>query len=942
MERERWAQVKQILVTYLDLRADERASYLAQCCEGNAELLADVQRLINSHDALGDFLETPVFAGEQEELLTGRQIGSYLLGEPIAEGGMGTVYHAVRLSDFERQVAIKLVKRGMDTGFILRRFRHERQILAGLDHPNIARLLDGGATDDDRPYLVMEYIEGTRITEYVERHALSVPQRLQLFCTVCSAVQYAHQNLVVHRDLKPSIILVTPGGVAKLLDFGIAKLLERDAETTMTSSRMMTPECASPEQVRGEIVTTVSDVYSLGILLYRLLTGESPYQFATHTEDEIKRVICETDPRKPSAVKPLSADLDNIVLKAMHKDVARRYVSAEQLLEDVQRHLTGLPVLARTDTAAYRASKFITRHKVGVAVAIVVTLALLGGALVTLREARVAREQAEVARAERARAERRFNDVRTLANSLMLDIHDAIQDLPGSTAARKLLVDRALQYLDSLAQESSGDLSLQRELATAYEKVGLVQGDTSHGSLGDSAGALRSYQKALTIRRALTSSKEATTADRLALARSLNVLGRLFHARGDHSAALDVNSQGVAITEALRKTEPDNPKVLGQLQDAYDALADTLSSNGPAGGLGRLAEASEIHRKAVELGEEQARLHQDDVVSQRRLGVALIKISDDLKKIGERKEALAYSFRARDIFSKLAAEHPTNATLRRLLAGCYSSIGDTQAWDGDPKASLESYSKTLSMAKTIAQADPRSQQAQFDLAISYQGVGYAQGRLGRVRDARTNLEAAKDISEKASKADPKNTDAKHLWAYSEVLLGDLHERGGAQAPALTSYHNALSIWEPLAATAPNDVDTRLRVASTEDRVGEALTRTGSFAEAIGHFHKALTSAEGLAASTPPNEWALYVVADSLSGLGDVFSASANRQRQPSVRIKELNEAHSWYQRSAGAWRQVHNPGAMNPGSFDCGSPARVSAAIAQCESALASIRGLGQ
>jgi tetratricopeptide (TPR) repeat protein len=321
--------------------------------------------------------------------------------------------------------------------------------------------------------------------------------------------------------------------------------------------------------------------------------------------------------------------------------------------------------------------------------------------------------------------------------------------------------------------------------------------------------------------------------------------------------------------------------------------------------------------------------------------VALIKISDDLKKIGQRKEALAYSFRARDIFSKLAAEHPTNATIRRLLAGCYSSIGDTQAWDGDPKASLESYSKTLSMAQSMAQADPKSQQAQFDLAISYEGAGYAQGRLGRVRDARINLEAAKDISEKASKADPKNTDAKHLWAYSEVLLGDLHLREGAPAPALGYYRDALSIWEPLVATARNDVDTRLRVASTEDRIGEALAKTGRFAEAIVHLHKALAGAEGLAASTPPNEWALYVVADSLSGLGDVLSASAKSQRQSSVRIKELNEAHSWYQRSADAWRHVHNPGAMNPGSFDCGSPARVSAALAQCESALANIRVVG-
>jgi serine/threonine protein kinase/tetratricopeptide (TPR) repeat protein len=942
MDRERWARIKQIISACLVLEPSQRDSRLRELCAGDPELLIEVRSLLSSYANMGDFLETPAVDPRDEEVLTGRQIGHYQLSEIIGEGGMGSVYRAVRLSDFKKQVAIKLIKRGMDTDFILERFRHERQILAGLDHPNIAGLLDGGATEDGRPYLVMEYIEGTRITEYVERHALRVPQRLQLFQTVCSAVQYAHQNLVVHRDLKPSNILVTPGGVPKLLDFGIAKLLEPNADTTMTLLRMMTPECASPEQVRGEPITTVSDIYSLGVLLYNLLTGEFPYQFTTRTDEEIKRVICETEPKKPSAVRPLSADLDNIVLKAMHKDVARRYVSAGQLSEDVQRHLAGLPVLARKDTASYRASRFVARHKAGVAFAIFMTLTLIAGALVTLHEARVAREQAEVARAERSRAERRFNDVRKLANSLMLDIHDAIQDLPGSTAARKLLVDRALEYLDSLAQESSGDASLQRELAIAYEKVGLVQGDTSHGSLGDSTSALKSYQKALAIRQALESSKQATAEDRLAFARSSNVIGRLLHATGDHSAALVFNSQSVTITEALRKTDPDNPKVLAQLQDAYDALGDTLSSNGAAGGLGRLAEASQIHRKAVELGREQARIYPNDVAFQRRLGVALIKVSDDLKKIGQRKEALAYSFQARDIFLKLADEHPTNATLRRLLAGTYSSIGDTQAWDGDAKASLDSYSKVLTVAQSLAQADPKSQQAQFDLAISYEGVGYAQGRLGRVRDARVNLEAARDISERAAKADPKNTDAKHLWAYSEVFLGDLHERGGAHDVALRCYRTALGIWQPLAAAAANDVDTRLRVASTEDKLGEALSKTGNSSEAIANYQRALASAEGLAAAEPPNEWALYVVADSLSGVGDVFFASSERQHEPGQRLKALSEARSWYERSAGAWRRVHNPGAMNPGSFDCGNPARVSAALARCDSSLAKIRVAGR
>lgn len=387
MNPEQWNRVKAILCECLELSPDERKAHLERACSGDSELRIEVESLLESHAEAGEaFLEESIL-DKPAENLAGRRVGLYQIVEQIGEGGMGAVYRAVRVSDFQKQVAIKVVKRGMDTDFVLQRFRQERQILAALDHPNIAQLLDGGATEDGVPYLVMEYIEGTPIAQYCEEQRLKARERLELFRTVCGAVQYAHQNLVVHRDLKPGNILVTAAGVPKLLDFGIAKLLEPDAGATMTSIRMLTPECASPEQVRGEAITTASDIYSLGVLLYLLLTGEPPYRFSTRSAAELAQVVCEGERRKPSEIRPIHHDLDNITLKAMHTDPARRYVSAEQLSEDVRRHLQGLPVTARKDTLAYRASKFLRRHTAASIAAALAVISLLGGMAGTLWQA---------------------------------------------------------------------------------------------------------------------------------------------------------------------------------------------------------------------------------------------------------------------------------------------------------------------------------------------------------------------------------------------------------------------------------------------------------------------------------------------------------------------------------------------------------------------------
>src|ERR1700730_13812532 len=398
---ERWARVKELFEAAVDLDSNQRASLLDKECGGDEPLRGKIESFLKSDEQTDGFIEQPAFAiphdlfpDNVEESFAGRQFGAYQIIREIGRGGLGAVYLAARADDeYRKQVAIKVIRRGLDTEDILRRFRTERQILAQLDHPNIARLIDGGTTDDGLPYLVMEYVSGEPINAYCNANALLTTERLRLFRKVCAAVTYAHQNLIIHRDLKPSNILVTQEGEPQLLDFGIAKLLSTADEwftQTIPALRVMTPEYASPEQVKGDKIMTTSDVYSLGVLLYELLTGQRPYRLKTRAPEEIARAITDQEPERPSTAvtrvsnspqsdpsrtggfrnpKSLRGDLDNIVLKAMRKEPARRYASVGQFSEDIRRHLTGLPVVARKDTVSYRAGKFVSRHRIRAAAA---------------------------------------------------------------------------------------------------------------------------------------------------------------------------------------------------------------------------------------------------------------------------------------------------------------------------------------------------------------------------------------------------------------------------------------------------------------------------------------------------------------------------------------------------------------------------------------------
>jgi hypothetical protein len=485
-----WERVQTVFAAAAELHGDARRRYLDESCGEDTALRAEVESLLAS-----DASDTGVISGAIEgaamnllgrESPVGRRVGAYRIIRELGRGGMGSVYLAVRADDqYQKQVAIKLVRGDFTGGPILGRFRAEMQILATLDHPYIARLLDGGATADGLPYLVMEYVDGIPIDRYCREHALNAERICELFCKVCEAVAFAHRNLIIHRDLKPGNILVTAEGTPKLLDFGIAKLLAPSPDATLlthTALQPLTPDYASPEQVRGEPVTTATDVYQLGTLLYELLTGRKPHRIQSFTSEEIARVVCREDAVRPSAAaaegstavpgKRLLGDLDNIVLMALRKEPERRYPSAEQFREDIVRHLKAMPVAAREDTVAYRAGRFLRRHRLGVAATALVFLSLAGGIVATdqerrqadlqrrqaehehgvaeeqrdaaVRERRNAEESAREAQKQSRRADERLRQLLQVANKSLFDVQDAIAALPGATEARRKIVSTTL------------------------------------------------------------------------------------------------------------------------------------------------------------------------------------------------------------------------------------------------------------------------------------------------------------------------------------------------------------------------------------------------------------------------------------------------------------------------------------------------------------------
>jgi eukaryotic-like serine/threonine-protein kinase len=846
---ERYRQVQQVLERALEYAEPERAAFLDAACGDDPALRREVESLLAADASAASFIESPAVArrtpAEAGESVAGMRLGAYRVVNELGRGGMGAVYLAVRADDlFEKRVAVKLVKRGMDTDEIVRRFEHERQILAALEHPNVARLIDAGATEDGRPYFVMEYVEGTPIDEYCARRELGVRARLELFRKVSAAVEYAHRHFIVHRDLKPSNILIGADGEPKLLDFGIAKLVQEGAQQdgTLTAAglRPMTPEYASPEQARGETVTAASDVYSLGVVLYELLAGRRPYELKSRAPDEVLRVICGEEPEKPSLAAPrerkaeklrrqLSGDLDNIVLTALRKEPERRYRSVEQLSEDIRRHLDGLPVAACRDTFGYRSAKFVRRHKVGVAAAAAVVVALLSGIVATAWQARRAR-------AAQARAEQRFNDVRRLANSFMFDFHDAIQDLTGSTPARQMLVKKALEYLDGLAREAAHDPSLQRELATAYQKVGEIQGGAiTRANIGDSAGAVVSHRKALALREALAAAHPADTQIRQELAVSYMRVSEVQAETGDAAGALGTYRQGLAIREALAAADPANIPARLELATAYRTFFMMQAFNG------HYSAAVESLRQAIKVLEELYAADPANMKVGRQLTGSHMGLGDQMWLQGYPDQAWESYRRAQRVAEQMVARDAASHEASRALMLSYIYIGNMAYRYGDSVLATECAHKSLAIAEAAAARDPANAQAQRDLGIGYDSLAHAQFMGGDFTGAiKTYRGKVFPFYESAAAADPKSTRARRDLALLCTITAETHVKSNQLAQALELARKAQALCDALLKEDPKHVEIRRTAARTFFLLSQLLAKSGHASEARGHLTRALT------------------------------------------------------------------------------------------------------
>lgn len=769
--RESFDRVEEIFLEALDLDPVQRAAFIEEACGSNHTLRQEVISLLEAHDeADADFLEeTPSMLGHALPNVSRRleRVGPYRILSELGKGGMGIVYLAERDDDqYHKRVALKVMQQQRLNLLGMReRFLAERQILAGLEHPNIARMLDGGVTDDEVPYFALEYVEGVPIHEYCDANQLSIDERLRLFMTVCRAVHYAHQNLIVHRDLKPSNILVTPKGVVKLLDFGIAKLIDPDSQPhieavpiTRTGLRIMTPEYASPEQVRGDKLTTASDVYQLGVLLYELLTGHRPYRLKTRIQHEIERIICEEEPRRPSTAisdirevmradgttrtmtpdtisearsthtdklrRQLIGDVDNIVLMAMRKETARRYASAEQLLEDIKRHLDGLPILARKDTVGYRANKFIRRHRFGVAAVASVMLLLVAFSVVTAVQAnRIA--------AERDRAEQ--------VTDFLVDLFKSAS--PAETKGQDVLVQDVLeQGVVNLENGLSDQPSVKAELLSVISEVYYTLGfydeaeslgresvslnETAHGPthertaltqtlLASTLSRQGQYAEAETLyREALAIQKRRLGEEHVEYALTLKDLAGLLQDKGNYQEAEALYEQALAIRqEQLGNEDPKTITVRSRLASLAQAQGDFETAE-------TLFRDVLMQRQRV-LGD----VHPDVAIAQNNLGLLLLRTGDYPEADSLFHASLAMRQQLYD------PEHPSVATIYNNLSLLKRRLRDYEASD-----SLSLRALAINRSR-LAEQHP-------NVASTLISLSYTSARLGRYDEAEARVREA--------------------------------------------------------------------------------------------------------------------------------------------------------------------------------------------------------
>jgi eukaryotic-like serine/threonine-protein kinase len=906
---DRWKRIQDIFEGAVELQSSERRDFLAEACGDDENLRHEVASLLanDSDDApiLHAFVANNLRGLAKDSCSSdiGSRIGPYRLIRELSGGGMGVVYLAVRSDDhYFQMVALKTVRSVVISPALLQRFRVERQILATLVHPNIGTILDGGDTDDGRPYLVMEYVEGQPITLASETRGLTIRQRIELFRSVCAAVQYAHRKFVVHRDIKPSNVLVTSEGIVKLIDFGIAKplapqVIPGDFVPTEAGQRLMTPDYASPEQVLGKELTTTSDIYSMGVLLFELLTGSRPYSLRDLSPAAAERVICERENPKPSSIpglpkkakKLLDGDLDRIVLMAMEKEPSRRYPSVDDLDQDLLRFLEGRPIGARRSTPIYRLNRFFSRHKTVSLMAGATAVVLAGSILFFALESRA--------------ADAKLKQVQTLADAAISDMMQKLQQSSASVELQASVFRSTVAYLNQLTQESGNDPHLLLKLSQAYRRAGDLEGSPVAASLGNTGSAVTSYREALRAAISARSRMPGEQSSR-AVIEALQQLGLIEFVSGSLPEARDHYRQAITLSRELSGQKPADPLPKRLLALNYS-------------GLGYVQLFSLETEKAVEslrtalrvLGAEPVGIEDHDrilTIVYGRLGLAL-------NELGKNAEAIASQEKGLEIAQALVRTHPSRNATRQVFALYNNMVGTLAGREilnaGEVAQATIYAHKAVALAEQLATGDPTNAQARSDLAGAYIRMGDS---LWAINPAKASEWYRKSIA--LTKELGSRSDAPRGLADREETLAAVLVTKAQEPERLHLLQEANTLRQEIAKTSPHSPLDRVHLMRSYCRLSDAEMSMAKLADARSHADLSLPFF-GEFKTTSPSLLVLRDLGFCYETLGNVQHAiAADRSFAPTQRRTAEIQASQWYLRSLDAWMEWVRRGAATPDS----------------------------
>jgi eukaryotic-like serine/threonine-protein kinase len=878
MDAARWLQLQTVLAAVIDVAPPQRAHLLDALCDADPALRQEVETLLACEHALPEQLPETVWRAlapdATQRSRIGDHVGPFEIEHCLGEGGSSVVYAARRVSDFAQRVAIKLL-RSHAAASVARRFVLEREMLSRLNHPHIARLFDAGTLSDGTPYLVLELIEGRSWPRWLSEARPSLRERIVQFLSICDAVSHAHQHLLVHRDIKPTNIMVDDDGRAKLLDFGIAKLLDATDSSTLTRDGgfALTPAYAAPEQLRGEPVTTATDVYALGVVLYETLTAQHPFHLSAGASTSRWTSDAAAPHLRPSQVpqstahalstQALRGDLDNIVMMALEPEPARRHASVAALGADLRAYLDGRPVSARPRTWRYVTGKFFRRHPLGVALAAAALLAVATSALVAVQEAQRARGHLAQARA--------------LAHDILIDYSDLIVELPGSLPVQQRMVQDAVRYLDSLRQVASDDSVLSQELAAGYLKIGDIQGNPYRANLGDFVGAERSYQQARLALAQWQRLSPQAPGSHLLQARLSARVAALDHQQGRLEAAASEFSEALKAFAALPAVERDAATAL-EHAGTLEFYADLLGSSTQASLLDVQA-ATHHHAQARQLIVDTLLRYPDNTALQFSMATSIVREGDNALAARDLDGAEgAYRDAIGRIEALLVAE-PGRATRIRELAGLYSRLSLALELGGNIDAATTAAKQSVTIIESLLAADPINDQLR-------QGAGAGLGILakllirgGRYDDAGPIIDRQIDINQRRVDATPDNGEMILALSLGYRRRGEQRAGLGDFAAAIQAHEQALNLQTRIAAESADNESHR---ALTLLHLGRAERASGNRDAAIARLQQAIAAMNALVAAHGDVAVFREDLIDAEDALGDTLAgtttAGAHYQR----------------------------------------------------------------